>query len=173
MLQHFERILVKINNFIVILMLMIMFVLVFINVITRYSMGFSMNWAEEVSRYLMIWIAYLGIGLAMREKRHASFQVLYDILPKKYVPYIKLLVSLIIIIFMIFLVVLGFQYSQFAMRNKTAVLRLPIGYIYLCIPIGALTFLLHFILILKEYITAKEEHDEIQEPKNIEGKIKL
>lgn len=161
MLQAFDKILVKINNFILILMLMLMFVLVFTNVITRYLMGFSLNWAEELSRYLMVWVAYLGIGLAMRDHRHASIQFLYDILPEKYVPYIKLLVSIVIIIFMVFLVILGFQYSQFAMKNKTAVLRIPIGYIYLCIPIGALTFLLHYILILKDYITAKDEYESI------------
>ncbi len=157
MLQKLDKVLVKINNFIIILTAIIMFILVFTNVITRYLMGFSLNWAEEISRYLMVWSAYLGIGLAMRDHRHASIQILFDILPKKYGPFIKIITSLIIVIFMIFLIVLGFQYSQFAMRNKTAVLRIPIGYIYLCIPIGALTFLLHFILILKKYIATKDE----------------
>ena len=66
--SRFERYLVAANRAIVFLMMAVMATLVFVNVVARYVFNFSIIWAEEVSQYLMIWIAYLGAGLALREK---------------------------------------------------------------------------------------------------------
>ena len=34
--------------------------IIFVNVIMRYFMNQSLTWAEEVVKYLMIWIAFIG-----------------------------------------------------------------------------------------------------------------
>ena len=73
-LRRLERAFVRLNQGLVMLMMMAMAALVFTNVVTRYLFGFSLNWAEEASRYLMIWVAYLGAGLAMREGRHVAIE---------------------------------------------------------------------------------------------------
>ena len=48
-------------------MMAVMVALVFTNVVTRYVFGFSVTWAEEFSQYLMVWIAFVGAGLAWRQ----------------------------------------------------------------------------------------------------------
>jgi len=58
--RRFERYLVAANRAIIFVMMALMATLVFVNVVTRYGFNFSIIWAEEVSQYLMIWIAYLG-----------------------------------------------------------------------------------------------------------------
>ena len=62
----FERVMVTVNQWIVIAMMAVMATLVFINVICRYLLNFSIIWAEEVSQYLMVWVAFLAAGLALR-----------------------------------------------------------------------------------------------------------
>ena len=79
--SRFERYLVAANRAIIFLMMAVMATLVFVNVVTRYVFNFSIIWAEEVSQYLMIWIAYLGAGLALREGRHVAVEMLQDRLP--------------------------------------------------------------------------------------------
>ena len=66
------------NRAVVFAMMAVMTTLVFINVIARYLFNFSIIWAEEISQYLMIWIAYLGAGLALREGRHVALELLHD-----------------------------------------------------------------------------------------------
>lgn len=159
-MKRVDIILVKLNSALIATMMFVMFVLVFSNVVTRYVFSFSMNWAEELSRYLMIWIAYLGAGLAMREGRHASIEVLQDLLPKPAVKYVRVLVALVILIFMGVLAFLGWEYSQFAMRQRTAVLRLPMGLLYLAIPIGAAGFILHLVASFREFINKEPIEDD-------------
>jgi len=50
------------------------------------------------------------------------------------------------------LTVLGWQLSQFAWRQRTPVLGLPQGAVYLALPIGAALFGLHLVLIARDYV---------------------
>jgi len=79
--SRFERYLVTANRAIIFIMMAVMATLVFVNVVARYVLNFSIIWAEEVSQYLMIWIAFLGAGLALREGRHVALELLHDFLP--------------------------------------------------------------------------------------------
>jgi len=151
-LQRLERGFVLLNQGVVMLMMMAMAVLVFTNVVTRYVFGFSINWSEELSRYLMVWVAYLGGGLAMREGRHVAIEYLQGLLPPRLAPYARAAVGLLILAFLVVLTVLGWQLSQFAWRQRTPVLGLPQGAVYLALPIGAALFGLHLVLIARDYV---------------------
>ena len=61
--------------------LAIMVVLVFGNVVLRY--GFNSGWAvsEEVSRWLFVWLTFLGAIVAMREHQHLGTDMLVSRLP--------------------------------------------------------------------------------------------
>lgn len=63
------------------LFLLLMVVLVFGNVVLRY--GFNSGWAvsEEVSRWLFVWVTFLGAIVAMREHQHLGTDMLVTRLP--------------------------------------------------------------------------------------------
>ena len=63
------------------LFLLLMVVLVFGNVVLRYA--FNSGWAvsEEVSRWLFVWITFLGAIVAMREHQHLGTDMLVSRLP--------------------------------------------------------------------------------------------
>lgn len=151
-LRRLERAFVWVNQALITVMMMVMATLVFTNVVTRYGFGFSLNWSEELSRYLMVWVAYLGAGLAMREGRHVAIEYVQGLLPRRWAPYARGFVGLLILAFLVALALLGTQLSQFAWRQRTPVLGLPQGAVYLAIPIGAVLFGLHLILVAKDYV---------------------
>jgi TRAP-type C4-dicarboxylate transport system permease small subunit len=157
-----EQVLVRVNGAVIAGMLFVMFLLVFANVVTRYAFGFSLNWAEEASRFLMIWITYLGAGLAMREGQHAAITLLQNLLPDRIARWLRALVAFIMIAFMATLAFLGFQYSKMTMDQTTAGLRLPSGAVYLAVPLGAIGFVLHLIAGLRDYV--KGPSTESSEP---------
>lgn len=68
----------------VVLILSAMSILVFFNVVLRYGFNSSINVTEEVSRYMFVWLAFLGTILAFNENQHVNVGVLVDKLsPKK------------------------------------------------------------------------------------------
>ena len=152
MLRRLEILLVQVNNVAVGLIFFSMFVLVFTNVITRYFFGFSLNWAEELSRYLMIWMAWLGAGLAMRGGQHVAIEFLQDRLPRTARRFTRAFVSTVILAFLGFVAVLGYQYAAFAMDQKSVALQWPVGAIYIAVPLGALMFMLHLVGIFREFM---------------------
>ena len=61
-----------------VIILSAMSILVFLNVVLRYGFNSSINVTEEVSRYMFVWLAFLGAVLAFSENKHVSVTVLTD-----------------------------------------------------------------------------------------------
>jgi TRAP-type transport system small permease protein len=172
-LKRLEMAFVRLNQGLIMVMMMLMATLVFVNVVTRYVFGFSLNWSEEASRFLMVWVAYLGAGLAMREGRHVAIEYVQGLLPARVAPYARGLVALLVLAFLVTLAYLGAQLAQFAWRQRTPVLGLPQGLIYLAIPIGSALFALHFVIILRDYLVQRPnaiDVDELAPPMSAEGR---
>ncbi|MGH6917812.1 MAG: TRAP transporter small permease [Geminicoccaceae bacterium] len=152
MLERFDRGLVRANRFVVGALMLVMTVLVFANVVLRYLFGNSLPWVEELTRYMMIWLAYLGAGLALRAGTHVAVEIVQDAMP---VPAVRLLRGVIAALILVFLAAVawyGFAYAQFAMRQSSAVLRLPLGLVYLGVPIGCTLMAAHLLLGLRRYL---------------------
>jgi TRAP-type C4-dicarboxylate transport system permease small subunit len=152
MLHHFETGYVRLNQALIGLMMAVMFVLVFTNVVTRYGLGFSIAWAEEVASFLMIWVTFLGAGLALREGRHVAIDVLQDRLAERARRGLRLVLALVILAFLALLTWLGVQFVVFGWRSVTFVTQLPRGVPYLAVPVGCAMFALHLLLILRRFV---------------------
>ena len=58
-----------------------LFVIVVFAVIGRYAFGRSLTWTEEVPRYLLIWISFLGAAACVARREHVGFDVLFNKFP--------------------------------------------------------------------------------------------
>jgi TRAP-type C4-dicarboxylate transport system permease small subunit len=157
-LAALERGFVAANQWAIILMMGTMALLVFVNVVTRYVFNFSIIWVEELTQYQMIWITYLGAGLALREGRHVAVEVFQDRLPPRLRRHARTLVGLAMLAFLVTLAVLGFRIAQFTWNQETPVLNIPTGIPYLGVPIGALVMALHLVLVFRDYVDKRFEH---------------
>ena len=169
--RTFERIIVTANQWIVIAMMVVMATLVFTNVVCRYLLNFSIVWAEEVSQYLMVWVAFLSAGLALRQGRHVAIELLQDRLASTARKMTRHFVALLLIVFMGILIVLGFQFARFAWDQETPVMNIPLGIPYLAVPIGALLLLIHIFFIYRAYIDGRFEAPESLEPEIDEEEV--
>ena len=66
----------KILIFLVIICLGTMVVLVFLNAVLRYGFNSSIPESEELSRYLFVWVVFLGAILAFKDGQHISIELL-------------------------------------------------------------------------------------------------
>lgn len=63
------------------LALLVMVVLVFGNVVLRYGFNSGITVSEEVSRWLFVWLTFLGAIVALREHAHLGSDMLVSRLP--------------------------------------------------------------------------------------------
>src|SRR5690606_21805440 len=80
-MEAVERAFVALNRWALILLLAAMACIVFANVVLRYLTNDSLVWAEEVARYLMVWLTFLGAGQVLRFGGHIAIENLHDFLP--------------------------------------------------------------------------------------------
>ena len=59
-----------------------LFIVVVFAVIGRYVFGRSLTWTEEVPRYLLIWISFLGAAAGVARRDHVGFDVLFNKFPE-------------------------------------------------------------------------------------------
>lgn len=61
-----------------------MTLLIFINVVLRYIFNTSLMWADELTRYILMWVTCIGANLCIRSGIHVKMDLLHIRLPKKY-----------------------------------------------------------------------------------------
>jgi TRAP-type transport system small permease protein len=161
MVRQLERAFVRVNEALVVLLMMAMTALVLLNVVTRYGFQFSVTWAEELSRFLMIWVTYLGAGLALRQGNHVAFEYLQSLLPERTVVWLRTLIAVGILVFLAFLAYYGWEFSQLTMRQRSAVLGLQRGIVGLAIPVGAAVLGMHLLMTFRQFVTTNVRDDPL------------
>lgn len=155
-----ERAFVLANQGLIIALMAVMATLVFINVISRYLLNHSIIWVEELTQYQMIWITYLGAGLALREGRHVAVEILQDRLPRAICRPVRAVVAAAMLGFLALLAVLGVRIAAFTWLHETPVMNLPTGVPYLAIPIGAAVMGIHLALVFRDFTDGRLDHAE-------------
>ena len=54
---------------------------VFYQFFTRYALNDSAAWTEEIARYLLICMVFVGVAAAVRTSRHIHVDFLYRLIP--------------------------------------------------------------------------------------------
>ncbi|MDO5757134.1 MAG: TRAP transporter small permease [Rhodobacterales bacterium] len=97
----------------------------------------SVSWTEEVARFLLIWITFLGAALAWQQGRHLAVALLRASLPRAPRRAATGLAILVSLCFMVTLAVIGIRYMNVQSFQKSPSLRLSMSYVYAVMPIAA------------------------------------
>jgi TRAP-type C4-dicarboxylate transport system permease small subunit len=155
-MPRLERLFLALNRWALILLLAAMSVIIFVNVVLRYTTHESLEWAEEVSRHMMIWLTFLGAGPVLRYGGHIAIENLQDALPRGAAIALRALVAALLLAFFGFMVWYGGLYMERTMFQLTAVTQIPFAYIYSAMAIGGALLAAHFLLIVKGYVLRRE-----------------
>ena len=148
----FERIFIAANKWALVAILAAMSCIVFTNVSMRYLTNFSIVWAEEVARYLMIWMTFLGAGLALRQGAHAAIDNLQSAVGPRLGRLMRAVVVLLLLVFCGLMAWTGYEYMTRMGRQVTPATRISFTYIYAAMPAGFLLFIVHLLLVLRTYL---------------------
>ena len=95
-------------------------------------------WSEETARYIFIWISYLAIPLAIRERSNIRVDIIYDRLSDRLQAASWVVVDLCLLILSGFMLFKGFEHvwMQIEIPQTTAALQIPYFIPYLILPVG-------------------------------------
>lgn len=116
----------------------IMTVLVFMQVVYRYLLEDSLSFSEELARYMFIWSVGMGSALALKTRSHIGVEVIVERLPKHLAYPAKIIVSVINLVFFAVLIWYGADMTIETMDQESPALALPMGYVYLSVPLSAI-----------------------------------
>lgn len=113
--------------------------LLFLNVILRYIFLAPIFWADELARYLMVWLIFLGAGILAEKSQHISVDAMSHVLPSRVVRVMNRLICLINALFSVCLAYYGLQHALHVRQSEqvTAALDWPMWLAYMAIPVGA------------------------------------
>ena len=129
----------NIEEYILLVLFPLMVIVVFVATCVRYLTVMSLPWAEEVARYSMVWIAYIGASLGIKRNAHLGVEAVLLLLPQGTRKYFDYLRYLIIILFNVLIAYYTFQIiqSQISTEQVSPSLRIPMWFAYGAVPVGA------------------------------------
>jgi TRAP-type C4-dicarboxylate transport system permease small subunit len=74
-----------------------LFVIVVAAVVARYGFGQAVSWTEEVPRYLLIWVSFLGAAVCVLKREHVGFDLLFESLPRRARRVVAIFINLLIL----------------------------------------------------------------------------
>jgi len=138
------------------ILVMASFLILIAEVFLRYVIGSSMEWSDEISRLLLVWMTFTGIGLVILERKEIFAQVFTH----KFSPQAKKnwsrFIDFLVLAFNIFLVIFGLQMTHFSWDIRTESLELPFSYFYISIPLGAILAVYYLIRRLRTDQTGRQ-----------------
>ena len=122
-------------------------------VFTRFILKDPSEYTEELAGFLLIWIGLLGAGYAYCVKAHLGIDVLTARLSgvKRHIS--EILVSGIVFLFALFILVVGgwrLVVLTFTLKQISPVMGIPIGYVYLVLPLTGILFMYYSVYFIVE-----------------------
>lgn len=126
----------------------VMATIVLAQVVLRYVFRAPLIWAEEASVFLMIWIAFVGAGLALREGAHIAMNLLPARLPRVWSRTLLAVSGVAMIGFLAVVLWQGSLLALFVGDQPSPALRLPMVWPYAIMPLGAAFMIVEVIAAL-------------------------
>lgn len=115
-----------------------MALIIAVQVFQRYVLQSSLDWSEELARYLFIWSVYVGCSYATQKDRHLEVTILRNVFGPKVAKFVTLAAYAATIGFCVCVTVWGFQMALFLANTgqKTPALEIQMYWVFLSVPVG-------------------------------------
>lgn len=128
----------NVTNCIVVLLFGIVVAVVFAQVVARYAVGSSIRWADELARFAFVWLVYLGGTITIREGKNVCFDLLLEHSRgnRRVWTVMFSLVNLASASFLVLMTYLGILVCRTQLVETSPILRWPMAFVTLAIPVG-------------------------------------
>ena len=134
-------------------------IMTLVNVTLRYFFGMAIPWSEEVVRYLIIWISFIGMDIGVRDSKHLGVDYFVKLSGPKREIVLRTIIDIIGGGFALSLAYFGARLTLmlFQRGQLSPALQLPMGLFYLVIPLGGILTAIRYSILLRNRLRIRWE----------------
>ena len=120
--------------------------IVFLQFFTRYVLNDSVAWTEEIARYGLIWVTFIGAVIVTRRNSHIAVALLPNLLPAWAGRALLALVDLAVLAFFGLLANFTIQIIGRMQVQRMTVVDLPMSWVYAAVVVGCCLMLVRQLM---------------------------
>lgn len=124
-------------------------------VASRYILSSPSSFTDELAGFLLIWVGVLGAAYVAGKQEHLAIDLLLQRSTVARQKKLTVIINACILLFAIFVMVVGGTWlviTRFKFNVSSAALHLPLGYVYLVLPISGVLISYYSLVIIKRNI---------------------
>lgn len=148
-MQKFQHKLNRVLEVFLVILMTILVLDVLWQVFSRYLLSSPSSFTDELAGYLLIWVGVLGAAYVAGRKEHLAIDILIQRSPPARQRKLLYLIHSLIFLFALSVMVIGgvyLMYTRFVLQVKSAALQLPLGYVYIVLPISGLIIMFYEVI---------------------------
>jgi TRAP-type transport system small permease protein len=111
--------------------------IVFLQFFTRYVMNDSLAWTEEIARYALIWVVFVGAAMVTRRNSHIAVELLSNLLPPNLARAVLLaFIDTVKLLFMGLMAYFSLTIVERMHYQRMTVIDLPMSVVYAGVVLG-------------------------------------
>ncbi|MFB9145285.1 TRAP transporter small permease [Halomonas alkalicola] len=128
------------------------------NVLSRFLLGESLHFSEEINRILIVMITFAGIGYAARHGRHIRMSAIYDAVPTGGRRWMMIVISLFtaLVMFVLCYYSIGYISTLYGRGRVLPSLSIPVWMMYVWVPIGFAITGIQYLLTAIKNLTSRD-----------------
>ncbi len=119
--------------------------IVIVQVFCRYVLNHSLFWSEEIARYLLVWLTFLGASVAYYRGMHPSINLFQHRFSHYLKSRLRFIVHILSLAFFAVMIWYGTEFAYFVRSQTTPALSLPKWFVFAVIPLSGTLLALHAI----------------------------
>jgi TRAP-type C4-dicarboxylate transport system permease small subunit len=135
----FNKVLNQVLESVLVFFMSVLVIDVLWQVISRYLLTNPSSFTDELAGFLLIWLGLLGAAYLAGRKEHLAIDILLQKTRESRRKNLEFVIHLCIFLFAFLVMFSGgswLVYTRFMLKVQSAALQLPLGYVYLALPLS-------------------------------------
>ena len=157
-IQKVDKCLSMIENAVIILGLSAMFLILLAQVIMRYVFSRPLTWSEEAARFIFVYVSFIGISYAYRQKGHIRMEVVVNLFPQAVRRGLEVLINLGTIALFCYMSPFSFRFIGIQAGVKATATHIPMSIVYTALPLGMALSCVRLLISSLRIVWGEEEN---------------
>lgn len=154
---------VRVYDFPVLLIFLALFLIVALQFFTRYVLNDSLGWTEEIARYFLILLGFVGSITCVRKGNHIYLEFFYRFISTPLGKLLSVIVEITVAAFFSYMGFLAIELAQRTKAQRMVSVDLPKGLIYYTIVVAC--FAMAVFAVIRAYQMAREPARDVMAKK--------
>lgn len=129
-------------------LLLVMTVLIFWQVFARFVVGSPLHFSDEIARFSMLWLTFVGAGYAYRHGTLISVNIILEYSGPRFAKILRIGIVICSALFAFVMVKYGFDLVERVARQTAPSTRISMMWPYLSVPVGGLIIIVNSVGLL-------------------------